>query len=297
VKEVQNLDDCLLIDPKPISGNAICTAPRDGFFIFTNMSKNRYINTKFWDDDYIAELEPLSKLVFIYLLTNANTNIAGVYEITIKRIAYDTGIDREYVKEIISQLKQDGKIDREGDYVALSNFFKHQDYKGKRLEGAKQIINSLPEAVKQMPCVIEMQYHIDTLCKKEQPKQEKDDTVSIGYGYSIDTISPNYNSNSNSNVKKPIINNKQEENFARPKSRKDQELLEFFINNGSTHIEAERFFDHYDSQNWMKANNMPISSWHSAASSWITKSIHDPTLRKKNEDPDEEARRLYGVKL
>jgi hypothetical protein len=249
------------------------------------MSKNRYINTKFWDDDYIAELEPLSKLVFLYLLTNANTNIAGVYEITIKRIAYDTGIDREYVKEIISQLKQDGKIDREGDYVALSNFFKHQDYKGKRLEGAKQIINCLPEAVKQMPCVVEMQYHIDTLCQNEQPKQEKDDTVSIPYGYSTDTVPPNsnsnYNLNSNTNALKGSFNSKRENNYARPKFSTDPELLEFFMNNGSTHLEAANFFDYYDSQNWMKANNMPISNWQSLASNWIRRSLHDPRYKPK----------------
>jgi hypothetical protein len=140
-----------------------------------------------------------------------------------------------------------------------------------------------------------MQYHIDTLCQNEQPKQEKDDTVSIPYEYSTDTVPPNSNSNSNYNYKKPIINNKRHESFVRPKSGKDSELLEFFINNGSTHLEASRFFDHYDSQNWMKANNMPISSWESAASAWIRKSQHDPTIRKKNEDPDEQARLLYGI--
>jgi uncharacterized protein YdaU (DUF1376 family) len=95
----------------------------------------------------------------------------------------------------------------------------------------------------------------------------------------VDNILPNNNTNT----------------FERPKSRKDQELLEFFINNGSTHLEAGRFFDHYDSQNWMKANNMPISSWESAASAWIRKGTHDPTIRKKNEDPDEQARILYGI--
>jgi hypothetical protein len=268
---------------------------KPGLFILTNMSKNRYINTKFWDDDYISELEPLSKLVFLYLLTNANTNIAGVYEITIKRIAYDTGIDRAYVKEILNELKRDGKIDREGDYVALANFFKHQDYKGKRLEGAKQIIDSLPEAVKKMHCIQQMQYHIDTLYENKPAKEEKDDTVSIQYQYHIDTISPNSNSNLNSNVIK--TNNKSVQNFERPKSSNDPELIEFFTRNGSTQLEAARFFDYYDSQSWMKANNMPISNWQSSANAWIRKSLHDPTYKNKDVDPNEEARKLYGVNI
>ena len=32
------------------------------------MAKQRYINTKFWTDDYIADLSPKEKLLYIYLL-------------------------------------------------------------------------------------------------------------------------------------------------------------------------------------------------------------------------------------
>jgi uncharacterized protein YdaU (DUF1376 family) len=69
--------------------------------------------------------------------------------------------------------------------------------------------------------------------------------------------------------------------YARPKSATDPELLEFFMNNGSTHLEAANFFDYYDSQNWMKANNMPISNWQSLASNWIRRSLHDPRYKPK----------------
>ena len=33
------------------------------------MSKKRYVNTVFWDDAYITNLDPSEKLIFIYLLT------------------------------------------------------------------------------------------------------------------------------------------------------------------------------------------------------------------------------------
>ena len=42
------------------------------------MAKFRYVNTRFWDDSYVAELSPLEKLAFLYLLTNSLTTIAGV---------------------------------------------------------------------------------------------------------------------------------------------------------------------------------------------------------------------------
>jgi hypothetical protein len=276
------------------------------------MNKNRYINTKFWDDDYIGELNPHEKLVFIYLLTNANTNIAGVYEITIKKISWDTAIDREEVKQILSKFVNDCKIEKHGDYVVLINFFKHQDYKGKRLVGADQIIRSLPKDVKELQSVKMMQENIDTLSQKDDTVSENEDkneprtdTVSIGYEYGIDTLSPNSNSNSNSNAyKASSIKGREEKKYRYPISNKDPELIQFFINNGSDAIEAAKFYDHFASQDWQKKNGMKISSWEPLASLWIHKSIHDPTLKKQydnkmsqEEKDNEEARIKYGIQI
>ena len=41
--------------------------------------KQRYINTKFWDDNYVIQLDPSEKLMFIYFITNPLTNICGIY--------------------------------------------------------------------------------------------------------------------------------------------------------------------------------------------------------------------------
>ena len=43
-------------------------------------NKQRYVNTRFWNDTYVSSLDPIEKLLFIYLLTNEHTNISGVYE-------------------------------------------------------------------------------------------------------------------------------------------------------------------------------------------------------------------------
>lgn len=256
------------------------------------MNKNRYINTKFWDDDYIGDLNPHEKLVFIYLLTNANTNIAGVYEITIKKISWDTSIDREEVKQILDKFVNDCKIEKHGDYVVLINFFKHQDYKGKRLVGADQIIKSLPEDVKALKSVQMMQENVNTLSQKEDTvsenydkKQTKQDTVSIGYAYGIDTLSPNSNSNSNSNAYKATpLGEEKEKRFSYPKSNSDEELIRFFTNNDSDAIEAAKFYDHFESQNWQKKNGMKISNWEATASMWIRKAKHDHSIGNSKTD-------------
>ena len=61
------------------------------------------INTRFWIDDYISHLDPTEKLMFLYFLTNPLTDICGVYEIPLKNIALDTGIDKEMVEKIIKR--------------------------------------------------------------------------------------------------------------------------------------------------------------------------------------------------
>ena len=68
-------------------------------------NKQRYINTRFWNDNYISELDPIEKLLFIYFLTNEHTNIAGIYEIPLKIIGIETGIDESMLKKILPRLE------------------------------------------------------------------------------------------------------------------------------------------------------------------------------------------------
>lgn len=87
--------------------------------------KYRYINTKFWNDSYISELDPIEKLLFIYLITNGHTNISGIYEIPLKIMAIETGIDESMFKKIFLRLKD--KIRYIDGIVVIKNFIKHQE--------------------------------------------------------------------------------------------------------------------------------------------------------------------------
>jgi len=90
------------------------------------MSKKRYVDTKFWDDNYIIDKDPIEKLLYLYLLTNTLTNISGIYEINIRRIAFDTGIDKEMVLKILERFEEDDKIKYKDGWVAIKNFIKYQ---------------------------------------------------------------------------------------------------------------------------------------------------------------------------
>ena len=126
------------------------------------MAKHRYINTHFWKDNYIINLDPTEKLVYLYLLTNPLTNIAGIYEINIKEIANDTGIIKEIIETILKRFERDNKLMYCGGYIIIKNHLKHQDFKSPKLQsGIADIINSLPEEVKRV--CIPYVYGMDTL--------------------------------------------------------------------------------------------------------------------------------------
>src|SRR3990167_10309926 len=97
------------------------------------MAKQRMINTRFWDDSYISDLDPIEKLMFLYLLTNAQTNISGIYELSIKKIALDTGIDKEMVQKIIGRFTKDKKVFYVKGWVCIKNFIRHQNHKSPKI--------------------------------------------------------------------------------------------------------------------------------------------------------------------
>ena len=101
----------------------------------------RTIRRTFWTDPYIESMPPARKLLYIYLFTSPYTNNLGVLNTTTRRIAFETGMAEEEVKEHLSILEQqDAKITIDdvgggggscgGGHGGLSilvvNFIKHQ---------------------------------------------------------------------------------------------------------------------------------------------------------------------------
>ena len=120
------------------------------------MSKQRYIKDSFWTDPYIEKLTPDEKLIFVYLLTNPQCNVAGVYEIRPKRVAYETGYDIEVVETILSRFAKDKKIIRIGDFVVIVNHIKHQSLGEKVAEGINRIIKETPKEIQELFTLKEM---------------------------------------------------------------------------------------------------------------------------------------------
>ena len=136
------------------------------------MSKKRYIDTKIWKDNYFNSLDPIEKLLFFWILTNSDTSICGIFEVSIKHCAVDTGIDAEMILKLFERLQEDEKIYFEQPWLVIRNFLKHQNCNSSKIQKGIEIeLSRVPD-------------HL------------------IGYLYGIDTLihlNLNFNSNLNTN--------------------------------------------------------------------------------------------------
>ena len=112
------------------------------------MSKLRSLNTAFWSDTWVEDLEPLKKLLFIYLVTNDKTNMLGIYESSIRKISFETGIDGNLVKSFLSDFEKDGKVRYKENRIILINYMKHQNYNTNMKKSAIDVYNNLPECLR-----------------------------------------------------------------------------------------------------------------------------------------------------
>jgi hypothetical protein len=92
------------------------------------MGTQRYISTSFYDDRWIQSLDPAEKFIYLYLLTNPLTNIAGVYKIEDRRISFDTGYTKEVVGSILEKFEKAGKVYRMDEYIVIPSWPKHQKW-------------------------------------------------------------------------------------------------------------------------------------------------------------------------
>jgi len=110
--------------------------------------KMRSVNTRFWDDSFIQDINPTEKLLFLYLLTNPLTNILGIYEISLRRISFDTGLNKEIIQKGLERFERVRKVYYIDEFIILPNFLKNQKLNSNMKVGVSKIFNELPNELK-----------------------------------------------------------------------------------------------------------------------------------------------------
>ena len=111
------------------------------------MAKARLVYTKFWSDNWIVGLDPLERYLYLYLLTNEHTNISGIYELPLKIMAFETGLDNSVLPNMLARFE--GKIHYIDGWLCIKNFIKHQSSQSKTVKiGIKEHLRPVPIEIK-----------------------------------------------------------------------------------------------------------------------------------------------------
>lgn len=136
------------------------------------MANYRQIHVSIWKDCWFLDLEPQEKLLFIYLFSNSETSMAGIYKIPFKVICFETGLSGEFVQTAIDSFTEDGKMMYEDGVIWIKNMMKFHSSKSPKVQ--TRIDNDL----KNIPnCNVKIQYlyTIDTGSYKEEEEDIEED--------------------------------------------------------------------------------------------------------------------------
>ena len=143
----------------------------------------RNIHTSFWEDSKVQEdMDIHEKYFFLYLLTNPHTSQIGCYEITIRQMQYETGLDKSKIELYLERFEKElgiieySKITKE---LLIKNWYKYNFTKSPKMFS---YIKKEMQNIKHIP----YKNYLDTVCipyvygnaiririRKEQEEEEE----------------------------------------------------------------------------------------------------------------------------
>jgi hypothetical protein len=214
------------------------------------MSKLRSVNTAIWSDVWFENLSTSEKLLFIYLITNEKTNMLGVYEVSIKKISFETGINVETVQKALKGFESAGKIKYELNRVILFNYIKHQSFNHNMKKSAIDCYNELPNElkIKELPNKLERtEKGFETLTKGFGMVRK--DEVEVEVEREVE-----YKSKCVQKFQPPTY--QQVIDYSRERKREDL---------------ARSFFEYYKTGNWTDRDGKQVKNWKQKFITWESK--------------------------
>lgn len=110
------------------------------------MGIKKVVDVSFWDDDKVSEMfTPEDKYFMLYLLTNPHSSLLGIYHISQKIIAFETGYSIETVNSLIDRFQNKYEIiiyDKETREIAIKNYLKYGI-----IAGGKPVVDRLKKDI------------------------------------------------------------------------------------------------------------------------------------------------------
>ncbi len=88
----------------------------------------RTIAASFWTDPKVKGMNPVERLVVLYLITNPHTHVSGIYALNLGYASLDLGLKEREVKSALDTLSRLGiaLYDQDKDIVWVRNMFAYQ---------------------------------------------------------------------------------------------------------------------------------------------------------------------------
>jgi|GEM_PF-824465 hypothetical protein len=193
-------------------------------------AKFRYVYTNFWEDPKVSEnFTPEDKFFFLYILTNPHTTQCGIYKITKKLIAFETGYSMESVNSLIFRFQQHHNIikyNEETRELAIKNWGKFN-----LKNDGKPMIDCITPEIKAVEDKTLLLYVLDSIEKPKVNQVFINELVKFGLMKNEDTIEPNeevpsdvdetLGDTSNDTFYAPLTTGGQKENKKEKENKKD----------------------------------------------------------------------------
>jgi len=159
------------------------------------MSKKRYIDTHFWNDTWVADtLTRDERHFFLYLLTNDKTNVAGVYEMSLKAIAFEADFTRQEIMQMLHKMQS--RVRYVEGWIVMRNGINNQNYKNEKIRRGIELVleDCPPEALQYIDFPLDFKKPV--VISNSQPRLMDESSMTHGSIYNSD-------SDSDSNISKP----------------------------------------------------------------------------------------------
>lgn len=152
------------------------------------MANYRQIHVSIWKDEWFLDLEPKAKLLFIYLFSNEATSLSGLYKLPLKVIEFETGLDRQYIIDTLSNFSEKDKVHYQDGLVWVVHMRKYHETKSALVQ--KRITSDI-HMIPDCELKIRYLYGMDTETQlKEEEKENKEEKEEEYKGDKIGIIVP-----------------------------------------------------------------------------------------------------------
>jgi hypothetical protein len=142
------------------------------------MAYFRQIHVRIWKDEWFGELNPKQKLLFVYLFSNEQVSLSGIYELSLRVICFETGLSQKDVLGIMDVFAAAGKAYYKDSVVWIPSLPRYQSSQSEkvRLRMMRDVLMLKDCVLKEEYCKL---YGIDRVSEDENRVYDSDGTVSV----------------------------------------------------------------------------------------------------------------------